>query len=74
MTNPYLQKRSLQLSGHKTSVALETEFWQILEEMADINHNTLAAFIATVDTTRNPDLPLSSALRLTALKFVMNKP
>lgn len=70
MTNPYLQKRSLRLSGHKTSVALEQEFWQILEEIALDKQQTLSTLITIIDTSRSPDRPLSSALRITALQFV----
>ena len=29
-----LAKRSLTLHGHRTSLALEPEFWEVLEEMA----------------------------------------
>ncbi|CAI3930076.1 MULTISPECIES: ribbon-helix-helix domain-containing protein [Commensalibacter] len=68
MTNPYLQKRSLRLSGHQTSVALEQEFWKILEQIALQKQQSLTSFITHVDTHRPPDRPLSSALRLEALK------
>jgi predicted DNA-binding ribbon-helix-helix protein len=29
--NPMLKKRSFSLSGHRTSVALEAEFWAVLD-------------------------------------------
>lgn len=70
MTNPYLQKRSLRLSGHKTSVALEQEFWQILEQITQEKQCSLSNFITMVDMNRPPDRPLSSALRLAALEFI----
>ncbi|MDI2111978.1 ribbon-helix-helix domain-containing protein [Commensalibacter nepenthis] len=69
MSNPYLQKRSLRLSGHKTSVALEQEFWQALEQYAQKQQCSLAALIMSIDTDRDPNRPLSSALRLAALDF-----
>lgn len=70
MTNPYLQKRSLRLSGHKTSVALEQEFWEILEQIALHKQQSLTSFITHVDTNRSANRPLSSALRLEALKSI----
>lgn len=73
MTNPYLQKRSLRLSGHKTSVALEQEFWCVLEKIAQTEENSLSTLITTIDMNRDPDRPLSSALRLEALKYMTNQ-
>lgn len=69
MSNPYLQKRSLRLSGHKTSVALEQEFWEILEKIAQEKQLSLSSLITQIDTNRPPDRPLSSALRISALNF-----
>lgn len=73
MTNPYLQKRSLRLSGHKTSVALEQEFWLVLEKIVQEKEISLSTFIATIDRNRDPDRPLSSALRLEALKYITHQ-
>ena len=38
-----LRKRSVQLSGHATSIALEPEFWAVLEVMAEAQGLSLAA-------------------------------
>lgn len=73
MTNPYLKKRSLRLSGHRTSVALEQEFWNILEEIARSKQKTVALFIAEIDMTRDPEHPLSSVLRILSLQFALYK-
>jgi predicted DNA-binding ribbon-helix-helix protein len=62
-----LQKRSFSLAGHRTSVALEVEFWDAIAALAAARGQTLAAFVATVDTERNPTQPLASALRVRAL-------
>jgi predicted DNA-binding ribbon-helix-helix protein len=59
-----LQKRSFSLAGHRTSVALEAEFWTVLEEQAQ--GSSLAALVARVDSSRGTR-PLASALRLAAL-------
>lgn len=61
-----LKKKSFSLSGHRTSVALEAEFWEIIERQARAANTSLAAFVAEIDRTRGPR-PLASALRLTAL-------
>jgi len=64
----HLRKRSFRLAGHRTSVALEPEFWRVLEEVAARRRLSLAALVAGVDAARPvPDLPLASALRVHAL-------
>ncbi|AOX17458.1 ribbon-helix-helix domain-containing protein [Kozakia baliensis] len=67
----YLLKRSVSLSGHRTSVALEAEFWDILIQMAA--PRPLAVLIAEIDANRAPERPLASALRLAALKAAQEK-
>lgn len=71
---PRLQKRSLSLYGHRTSIALEGEFWQVLELMARREKLALAAFIARLDRYRPPEQALASLLRLTALRFALQQP
>ena len=44
-----LVKRSFSLSGHRTSIALETEFWQALTELAAARGETLSALVAALD-------------------------
>jgi predicted DNA-binding ribbon-helix-helix protein len=62
-----LIKRSFSLAGHRTSVALEAEFWQALTQMAQAQGQSLSALVASVDAARDPNRPLASALRVTAL-------
>jgi len=61
-----LKKRSFSLSGHRTSVALEPEFWVILDAEASKQSLSMAAFVARIDAARGAR-PLASALRLAAL-------
>ena len=61
-----LQKRSFSLSGHRTSVALEAEFWAVIDKAAKIQGTSLAALVAQIDASRGTR-PLASALRLYAL-------
>ena len=62
-----LKKRSLLLSGHATSIALEPEFWAVLDAMAAERGSSLAALIISIDRGRG-ERPLASACRVAALK------
>ena len=66
----HLRKRSLILSGHDTSVALENEFWLVLEHIAAHKKQPLPVLVASVDSARTPTQSLASALRVYALKSV----
>jgi predicted DNA-binding ribbon-helix-helix protein len=61
-----LKKRSFTLSGHRTSVALEAEFWAVIDAAAVRDGHSLAALVGRIDATRGAR-PLASALRLYAL-------
>jgi predicted DNA-binding ribbon-helix-helix protein len=61
-----MEKRSLTIAGHRTSIALEPEFWAALEKLASQRGQRLSVLIEDIDRSRNgPNL--SSALRVTAL-------
>jgi len=61
-----LKKRSFSLAGHRTSVALEAEFWAVIDDAARREGLALAALVARIDAGRG-ERPLASALRLYAL-------
>jgi predicted DNA-binding ribbon-helix-helix protein len=61
-----LRKKSFSLSGHRTSVALEEEFWTVLGQSALSQGLSLAALVARIDSARAAR-PLASALRIYAL-------
>jgi predicted DNA-binding ribbon-helix-helix protein len=61
-----LRKRSFSIAGHRTSVALELEFWVVLETEAARTKQSLAALVAAIDNERG-SRPLASALRVHAL-------
>jgi predicted DNA-binding ribbon-helix-helix protein len=63
-----VQKRSLTIAGHRTSLALEPEFWAGLEAMAADTGKPLTAMIAEIDETRSSP-NLSSAVRLAVLSW-----
>jgi predicted DNA-binding ribbon-helix-helix protein len=61
-------KRSIVVSGHKTSVSLEDAFWKGLKEIAGGRHLSLSDLIARIDSDREYG-NLSSAIRLFVLDF-----
>jgi predicted DNA-binding ribbon-helix-helix protein len=63
-----LRKRSVLLAGHATSIALEPEFWAVLDAMAQARSTSLAGLIARLDAQRG-ERPLASACRVAALAF-----
>ncbi|MEO1198198.1 MAG: ribbon-helix-helix domain-containing protein [Pseudomonadota bacterium] len=67
-----IRKRSLTISGHRTSVSLEDAFWDGLKELAAARDLTIAALVREIDEARGP-APLSSALRLTVLQFYQDQ-
>jgi predicted DNA-binding ribbon-helix-helix protein len=68
-----LEKRSLSIAGHRTSLALEPEFWGVLEAMAADRKLSVAALVREIDETRL-GANLSSAIRVAALDWVRHRP
>jgi predicted DNA-binding ribbon-helix-helix protein len=66
-----LQKHSVTLWGHRTSITLEKLFWDELKNCALEDNKTLKHFIEEVDEHRSGNL--SSALRVYILKRLKNK-
>ena len=60
-----MKKHSITIEGHRTSISLETEFWQLLKLIAAERQQTVAQLVRFVDRRRNGGL--SSALRLFVL-------
>ncbi len=63
-----LVKRSFSLAGHRTSVALEPAFWDVLTRAAENRGIHLSALVAEVDASRDGATPLASSLRVLALR------
>lgn len=64
----WLVKRSFTLAGHRTSIALEPEFWEMLETIADTQRRNLVTLISEIDSDRSADRALASMLRVYALR------
>lgn len=63
-----LKKRSVSLSGHATSVALEAEFWVVLDQVGAAMNLSHTGLMKRIDETRGRT-PLASACRLLALAW-----
>lgn len=63
-----MQKRSLTIAGHRTSLALEAEFWAGLEAMSAARALPLATLIRDIDEARE-EPNLSSAVRVAVLRW-----
>ena len=61
----------MRIAGHRTSLALEQEFWEALEKIARARGQSLPMLIASVDDGRSkaePDASLASAVRVFVLQ------
>jgi predicted DNA-binding ribbon-helix-helix protein len=67
-----LRKRSFSIAGHRTSVALESEFWNALDAATHEERVPLASLVARIDATRG-ERPLASALRVYALMRALGR-
>lgn len=71
MNRGALQKRSMRIAGHRTSLALEEEFWAMLEKVAEARRQSLPVLVAAIDDVRGKDAPeasLASAVRVFVLQ------
>ena len=59
-------KRSIVISGHKTSVSLEDAFWNGMKEISGLRDMTLSELVGEIDSNRQQG-NLSSAIRLFVL-------
>jgi predicted DNA-binding ribbon-helix-helix protein len=67
MTRPV--KRSFTIKGHRTSISVEAEFWDALQQAAAGRQESLAGLIAAIDAERGEDAGLSSAVRVWVLDY-----
>lgn len=66
-----MHKISISLSGHQTSISLESEFFDILKKLADEHKTSVAAIIQEIDSSRKPGSNLSSETRIWILKQIL---
>lgn len=68
-----MKKRSVSLHSHQTSIALEPEFWAVIDEHVKREGISLAGFIAAMDDARmdaGQGQGLASFLRVWCLEAV----
>ena len=66
-----MKKRSVNISGHQTSVTLEDEFWNVLNQIARTKDCSVNSLISEIDKDRGTE-NLSSAIRVFILKELEN--
>ena len=57
------------MSGHRTSVSLEEEFWRAFREIAKAEGRPINALAAEIDAARGVETGLASAIRLRVLAW-----
>ena len=57
-----MQKRSLTIHGHRTSISLEETFWVALNDIAKTRQQSVASLVQMIDKERVGGL--SSAIRM----------
>ena len=60
-----MQKRSLTIHGHRTSISLEEPFWMALNDIAKARQQSVASLVQIIDKERVGGL--SSAIRMFVL-------
>lgn len=65
-----LIKRSLVVDGHKTSVSLENEFWDALNEIATVEKTNRSRLVRKIDGDRK-NVNLSSAIRVFVFSYFL---
>lgn len=65
-------KRSVSLSGHKTSISLEDAFWNYLREIADSRGVSVSVLVSEIQA-QDRQTNLSSAIRLFVLEHACER-
>lgn len=68
-----LEKHSITIAGHHTSITLEPQFWCELKVIAKEKHISLNQLVTDIDEGRDGDTNLSSAIRLYIVKDLKTK-
>ena len=66
-----MRKISVSLSGHQTSISIEPEFFDVLQQIANTRNISIASIIKSIDESRNPESNLSSETRIWILKQIL---
>lgn len=66
-----MKKHSVELSGHRTSIAIEDEFWHELRKIAQEKNISLRQILIQIDNNRTHNL--ASSIRLFVLNHYINQ-
>ncbi len=66
-------KRSVTISGHRTSISLERPFWDALKEIACSQDVSVNELVRRIDEGRDSEGNLSGAVRVYILAHFKNK-
>ena len=65
-----LIKRSITINKHRTSLSLESEFWEALKKVSKIKNCSIESLINHIDLNRKTSL--ASSTRVYVLQFFEN--
>ena len=65
-----LIKKSVTINKHRTSIALEQEFWDVLKDISIEKNYSVEKLISNIDINRNASL--ASSIRVFILKHIIN--
>lgn len=64
-----LEKHSITLMGHKTSISIESEFWEELKQIARVQNKSINEIISSIDIGKNSG-NLSSSIRVFIIQYL----
>jgi len=67
-----VNKHTVKVNGHDTSVFIEEDFWTELKHISKLNKKSISTIISDVDKNKKTQ-NLSSAIRLYILNQLKNK-
>ena len=67
-----MNKHTVKVNGHDTSVFIEEEFWLELKHISKLKKKSISVLISNVDKNKKSQ-NLSSAIRLYILNHLKNK-
>jgi|TARA_B110000967_G_scaffold100635_1_gene103319 predicted DNA-binding ribbon-helix-helix protein len=67
-----VNKHTVKVNGHDTSVFIEKEFWLELKYISKLNNKSISGIISDIDKNKETQ-NLSSAIRLYVLNHLKNK-
>ena len=67
-----MNKHTVKVNGHDTSVFIEKEFWLELKYISKLNNKSISGIISDIDKNKKTQ-NLSSAIRLYVLNHLKNK-